>query len=387
MVTGVRLGLCPDENQIVAFTAGNVHGADAAAIEGHMDECPDCRLVLAQLARSSPVERTWADSSDDDAALARTWRGDEYAVGQVLADRFCLLRRLGTGGMGQVYEAEDGLLGIQVAIKLLPPQVGAQPSFVTQLYHEILLGRRVSHANVCRTFDIGKSGDVHFLTMELVDGDTLAERLARGRFEYVQACRIVEQIIDALSAAHREGVVHGDLKPGNIMVGPGDRVKVMDFGLARDHRWASSRQPGRVGTPGYWAPEQARGEVATAASDVYSLGLVMYEILSGPRNHQRHPSGLAAIRQPFRGVIARCLAARPEDRYASAVDVQRRLRRLARSLRRRRAHIAWLVPAGVGMAAAALTWFLVSRPPGELLGADAAQSGTAAVAAPSVPPR
>ncbi|HWM87896.1 MAG TPA: serine/threonine-protein kinase, partial [Kofleriaceae bacterium] len=256
---------CPDENLIAAFTAGYVRGADAAAIEGHMDQCADCCLVLADLAGSSSVERTWADSECD--ATASTWPGDEYAVGQMLADRFCLLRRLGTGGMGQVYEAEDLLLGIPVAIKLLPPQVGASPAMVSHLVQEMLLGRRVSHSNVCRIHDLGKSGHVHFLTMELLEGDTLAERLAHGRPPYEQACRMIDQIVAAMAAAHREGVVHRDLKPGNIMVDRHDHVTVMDFGLARDHRWTHSRQPSPVGTPGYWAPEQARGEVATAASD------------------------------------------------------------------------------------------------------------------------
>jgi eukaryotic-like serine/threonine-protein kinase len=375
---------CPDENLLVAFTAGLVRGADAAAIEGHMDTCRECRLVLAHLARSSPVERTWADSRSD---LLADGSVDEYAVGQVLADRFCLLGRVGTGGMGQVYEAEDLLLGIRVAIKLLPPQVGASRMFVTQLYQELLLGRRVGHPNVCRIYDLGKSGDVYFLTMELLDGDTLAARLARGPLPYLEACQIVEQMVAALAAAHREGVVHRDFKPANIMLSRRGLVKVMDFGLARDHRCRPSGGLTAVGTPAYWAPEQARGDLATAASDVYALGLVMAEVLSGPRRDAGPPVELSAIRQPFRSVIARCLAERPGDRFASAVEVETALRRLARSHMRRRAHMVSIVPAGIALAIAAFAlWgrFAASDAPAAPTGMATAAAPAAHVAAPPI---
>ncbi len=350
---------CPDDNQIVAFTAGHVRGADAAAIEGHIDECPDCRLVLTHLAHSSAVERTWADSACD-AATATTCPGDEYAVGHVLADRFCLLRRVGAGGMGQVYEAEDTLLGIRVAIKLLPPQGGAAPATVAHLHQEILLGRRVSHPNVCRIHDLGTCGDLHFLTMQLVDGDTLAELLARGRMPAQRGRRIAEQIVAALAAAHREGVVHRDLKPANIMVGRRDHVTVMDFGLARDDRREAGGWQGRVGTPGYWAPEQARGETATPASDVYALGMVLLEVLSGPRDGRGEPSALAGVPRPLRAIVERCLATRPGDRFASAVDVEARLQRVARTRRRRRAHLLSMTPAGLGIGSALLALFMMA---------------------------
>jgi eukaryotic-like serine/threonine-protein kinase len=351
---------CPDDNQLVAFSAGYMRGAEAAAIEGHMDRCSDCRMVLTELAHSDSVERTWADGTCD--VGARTLPGDEYPAGITLADRFCLLRRLGTGGMGQVYEAEDTLLGIPVALKLLPPQVGASPRFVSHLRQEILLGRRVSHPNVCRIYDLGKSGDLHFLTMELVEGDTLAERLAHRPLRPEQARRIVEQIVAALAAAHREGVVHRDLKPGNIMVDRRDHVTVMDFGLARDDRWAHSGAPGQVGTPAYWAPEQALGEVATTASDVYALGLVMLETLSTTRDPDRAACSLSAIGRPLRSIIERCLAARPQDRFASAVEVESALARVARTRHRQRGRILSLTPLGVGIGITVLALCMISSP-------------------------
>jgi serine/threonine protein kinase len=349
---------CPDDNQLVAFSAGYMRGADAAAIEGHMDLCSDCRMVLTELAHSDSVERTWADGTCD--VTTRTLPGDEYPAGITLADRFCLLRRLGTGGMGQVYEAEDTLLGIPVALKLLPPQVGASATFVSHLRQEILLGRRVSHPNVCRIYDLGKSGDLHFLTMALVEGDTLGERLAHGPLRHERARRIVEQIVAALAAAHREGIVHRDLKPANIMVDGRDHVTVMDFGLARDDRWVHSGAPGQVGTPAYWAPEQARGEVATTASDVYALGLVMLETLSIARD--KAPSSLSAIDRPIRSIIKRCLAARPEDRFASAVEVEGALGRVAQTRRRQRARLLSLTPIGVGIATTVLALCMMSSP-------------------------
>ncbi len=345
---------CPDDNEIVAFTAGLVRGAGAAAIEVHMDMCPDCRIILTELAQSSSIERTWSDAMCDVEAQAElgtavTLPGEQYVPGQMLGDRFCLLHRLGTGGMGQVYEAEDTVLGVPVAVKLLPP-VGTSPQLVSQLHQEILLGRRVSHPNVCRIYDLGTSGDLHFLTMELLDGDTLAERLARGPIAYPKACRIIEQMVAALAAAHREGVVHRDLKPSTIMVGKNGQVKVMDFGLARDYRLQPVGRTRPVGTPAYWAPEQARGEVATEASDVYALGLVMLEILSG----QRRKSGLATIPRPLRQVVARCLADSPASRFASAVELEARLGQLSRARRRRRAHLMTMLPAGAAIVAAVL---------------------------------
>jgi serine/threonine-protein kinase len=366
---------CPDDNQLVAFSAGYMRGAEAEAIEGHMDHCSDCRLVLTELAHSDSVERTWADGTCD--AATRTLRDDEYPTGIMLADRFCLLRRLGTGGMGQVYEAEDTLLGIPVALKLLPPQCSASPTFVSHLRQEILLGRRVSHPNVCRIYDLGKSGDLHFLTMALVQGDMLAERLAHGPLRPENARRIVEQIVAALAAAHREGVVHRDLKPGNIMVDGRDHVTVMDFGLARDDRRAHSGAPGQVGTPAYWAPEQAAGETATTASDVYALGLVMLETLSTPREREKASFSLSAIGRPLRSIIKRCLAARPEDRFASAVEVEAALARVARTRRRQRAHILSLTPIGVGIGTTVLALCMMSSPSSENEGGGPARARAA----------
>ncbi len=338
------------------------------------------------MAHSSPVERTWADpwprgqagrsghrGAASESAPGRrsapsaggSWRtddlaagsasGEEYAIGTVLSDRFCLLGPLGTGGMGQVYEAEDLLLGIRVAIKILPPQVGDAPALVTHLYQELLLGRRISHPNVCRIYDLHRdlprhlhwAAEVPFLSMEVVSGETLAERLLRGAIPPAEGARIAHQLVAAMAAAHREGVIHRDLKPANVMLSESGLVKVMDFGLARDRRLGPSRLARRVGTPGYWSPEQARGETATAASDVYALGLLLREVLSAAADRR---AGTRRLPPGIRGAVARCQARPPADRNASAGVVDTALRRGARAGRRRRAHAAAMAPLAVALA-------------------------------------
>jgi serine/threonine protein kinase len=217
---------------------------------------------------------------------------ERLAEGRLLAGRYRIVRFIAGGGMGAVYEVEDLLLREHVALKAIRKDLSRDERAIERFLAEINLARRVTHPNVCRIFEAGFDEDVAFLTMELHAGETLADRLARvGRMSTVEALPLVEQMVAALAAAHRAGVIHGDFKPSNILLVPGDpdegegeRVVVTDFGLAqRCCRDMCIDRPDRgiVGTPAYMSPEQAGGLDVDARSDVYSLGAIMYELLCG----------------------------------------------------------------------------------------------------------
>ncbi|MGE5325023.1 MAG: protein kinase domain-containing protein [Actinomycetota bacterium] len=219
--------------------------------------------------------------------------------GSLVAQRYRIASLLGMGGMGEVYEAEDNELGDRIALKILRPQMSLDQAALDRFRREVLLARRVTHPNVCRVFDIGRhqqqGREVIFLTMELVHGETLSHRLKRtGRIAPDEALIIATQLCQALDAAHKVGILHRDFKCGNVMlVGEGESVRaiVADFGIAR---WiAPAAVPQNTvsltlvaGTPAYMSPEQVQGRELTAASDIYSLGLVLYETVTGIRPFQ-----------------------------------------------------------------------------------------------------
>src|SRR5208337_4959742 len=233
------------------------------------------------------------------------------SLNQVLSGRFRVIRFLGQGGMGEVYEAKDLDLGERVALKTIRPEIASQPHTMARFKQEIQLARRVAHPNVCKMFDLGRhrpppeadlsAGAVTFLTMELLEGETLAARLRRvGRMTTAEVLPLVQQMAEALAAAHDVGVVHRDFKPGNVMLVPAksgegkERAVVTDFGLAKafaaanpssgDDPASSVTASGHIiGTLAYMAPEQLQGRDATPASDIYALGVVMYEMVTGQR--------------------------------------------------------------------------------------------------------
>jgi tetratricopeptide (TPR) repeat protein len=217
---------------------------------------------------------------------------------QLLCDRYEIIRFLGRGGMAEVYEALDHDLRCSVALKVILPHLAQDRRSLERFRQEVLLSRRITHPNVCRIFDLARSGDIDdgflFITMELVQGETLASRLKReGPISVTEAAVVLKQVADALAAAHQADIVHRDLKPGNIMLsdGPGDEIRVVvtDFGLARNYEpradgEASLTGSGWIaGTPAYMAPEQLAGEKATPVSDIYSFGVVAFETLTGKK--------------------------------------------------------------------------------------------------------
>jgi len=264
--------------------------------------------------------------------------GGRFGAGQIIADRYRIVALAGRGGMGDVYRAEDLKLSQIVAIKFLPASLSQDAGALARFHSEVRIARQVSHPNVCRVFDIGDAEGVPFLTMEYVDGEDLSSLVRRiGRLSTDKAVEIARQICAGLSAAHGRGVIHRDLKPANLMLDSSGRIRITDFGLASIAASIEASDV-RAGTPAYMAPEQLEGKEVTVKSDLYSLGLVLYEILTGKRAfnattlpeliRQRessvpaNPSAIVRDLDPLiERVILRCLEKEPAQRPASALQV------------------------------------------------------------------
>ena len=201
----------------------------------------------------------------------------------LVGERYRLVRMVGSGGMGTVWEAEDEILGRPVAVKVLSESLGAEEHAVRRFEREARAAARLSGPHVAAVYDFGRSEGRPYIVMELVRGETLADRLAReGPLLPQEAARIATQVAEALEEAHGAGIVHRDVKPGNVMLTPAGDVKVMDFGIAAAAWAVRVTTSGLVlGTPSYLAPEQAKGEKTTPASDVYALGAMLYEMVAG----------------------------------------------------------------------------------------------------------
>jgi len=269
-------------------------------------------------------------------------------IAQIVDNRFRIIRYIAEGGMGTVYEAEDLQLHDHVALKTIRPDIASDPRAVERFKREISLGKRVTHPNVCRIHDLGvdrsKNGHgVLFLTMQFLSGETLASRIRRGPLPTSEALPLIEDMADALSAAHEVDVIHRDFKSGNVMLVHGAHrtcAVVTDFGLARAMRdSASLTQSGIVGTVEYMAPEQIKGSEITPATDIYALGVVMYEMVTGQRpftgdakvtialkhlnDEPQPPRALAPHLEPqWDDAILGCMQKLPGDRFQSAAEIK-----------------------------------------------------------------
>src|SRR5512139_3095791 len=204
-----------------------------------------------------------------------------FAPGTMLAGRYRIVARLGRGGMGEVYRADDLRLGQPVALKFLPTTVEQDPAARERLFAEVRHARTVSHPNVCRVYDIGEEQGRYFLTMEYIDGEDLASLLRRiGRLPGGKALEIARQLCAGLAAAHGKSVPHRDLKPSNVMIDGRGQARITDFGLAAEAGPATSPAD-YAGTLAYMAPERFQGIPASVQSDLYALGLILYETFTG----------------------------------------------------------------------------------------------------------
>jgi serine/threonine protein kinase len=203
--------------------------------------------------------------------------------GTLLGSRYEILEILGEGGMGAVYKAADREVDRVVALKVIRPQLASNPEILARFKQELLLSSQVTHRNVIRIYDLGEAQGIKFITMEFVQGENLHQMLKqRQKLELAEAVDVMEQVASGLAAAHREGIIHRDLKPGNIMREKSGRVVLMDFGLARTFAGDGMTQTGAMlGTIEYMSPEQAQGKELTASSDVFTVGLILYELLAG----------------------------------------------------------------------------------------------------------
>jgi len=310
-------------------------------------QCPACRHDVPDASRYCAFCGARANASRAPTLTvdsAEGWLssdaldGAQFVPGTMLAGRYRIVGLVGRGGMGEIYRAEDLKLGQAVALKFLSKEVTHRTDRLARFHQEVRLARQVSHPNVCRVYDIAETGGQHFLSMEFIDGEDLASLLRRiGRLPSDKAVELARQLCAGLAAAHACKVLHRDLKPANVLIDGRGRAHLVDFGLA-DLAGTRRDAPEFAGTPGYMAPEQQAGREATTRTDVYALGLVLYEMFTGKRALSmdaariggRVPTGEPQIRPPthiaemdpaVERVILRCLEYDPARRPPSALAV------------------------------------------------------------------
>ncbi len=316
-------------------------GERAAFVEQACRQDPELKFAVEQLLAGHSDEATRAAGEERPAApfgpAVPERVGRDFGPGTIVAGRFRIVELLGRGGMGEVYRADDLTLDQPVALKFLPVALAGDPVWSAQLRQEVRLAREITHPNVCRIHDFTLAGDDSFISMEYVDGEDLRVLLKRiGHVPADRALEIARQLCAGLAAAHARGVLHRDLKPSNVMIDGRGRARILDFGLATVR---STLTPAdiRSGTPAYMAPEQLSGREVSVRSDVYALGLVLYELFTGrpafaagareaaPRHDPKPPTPATSLVRDLdpriERTIERCVAFDPAQRPASALAV------------------------------------------------------------------
>jgi serine/threonine protein kinase len=275
----------------------------------------------------------------------------ELTTGSIFAARYQVIEELGRGGMGKVYKVLDQEVNARVALKLIKPEISTDIETIERFRNELKTARDIAHKNVCRMYDLGKEAGSYFITMEYVPGEDLKSMIRMsGQLSVGTAVSIAKQVCDGLAEAHRLGVVHRDLKPSNIMIDKDGTVRIMDFGIARSLRVKGITGAGVIiGTPEYMSPEQVEGKEVDQRSDIYSLGIILYEMLAGrvpfegdtplsvavkhksemPKPPQEHN---AQISEDLSRIVLRCLEKDKEKRYRSAGELRADLERIEQGI-------------------------------------------------------
>src|ERR1035438_4941283 len=320
----------------VAETIATAKGSGPRASSPRLDTDDVATLEYASARAPRSQRPPSSSSSRPPSSAAYSLNEGRFLPGRLVASRYRIIALLGRGGMGEVYRADDLTLGQPVALKFLPDEAARDQGLLERFKNEVRIARRVSHPNVCRVYDVGDVEGHTFFTMEYVDGEDLASLLRRiGRLPEDKALDIARQLCAGLAAAHTKGVLHRDLKPANIMLDGRGQVVITDFGLAGVVDQIQGAEV-RSGTPAYMAPEQLAGKEVSTRSDIYSLGLVLYEVFTGKRAFSEKPAeklrtGDRTLSRPstvvkdlnpvIERVILRCLETEPSARPATVLSV------------------------------------------------------------------
>ncbi len=340
--SGSNPSSCPDSPTVIDFPKA-ASDSEATFVD------PEATLVDADatLVDATPLDGI-SPTPRSPAPVRRTVRPQVTApvlqAGDVLGGRYEILQLLGEGGMGAVYKARDRELDRPVALKLIRPELASNPSMLARFKQELLLSRQVTHKNVIRIYDLGDADGVKFITMEFVEGRDLRALIQeKKKFSPEEAVEIMQQICQALEAAHAVGVIHRDLKPQNVMRESSGRILVMDFGLARTMEGDGMTQVGAlVGTMEYMSPEQALAKELDQRSDLFTAGLILYELLTGKMPFKAESALASLIKRTqeraipvsdhdgtipgaLTAVVSKCLERDPNLRYASAAEMLRDL--------------------------------------------------------------
>ena len=276
---------------------------------------------------------------------------EELTTGSTFAGRYQIIEELGKGGMGKVYKANDTKIKEKIALKLIKPEVAADKKTIERFSNELKFARKIRHGNVCQMFDLNEEQGIHYITMEYVRGEDLKKLIRKmGQLSVGQVIPIAKQVCDGLAEAHRLGVVHRDLKPQNIMLDEEGNARIMDFGIARSITGKGITGAGvMIGTPEYMSPEQGEVKEVDQRSDIYSLGVILYEMVTGrvpfegetplgiAMKHKsempKHPKELnAQVPDDLNLVILKCLEKDKEKRYQSAGEVRSELEKIEKGI-------------------------------------------------------